>query len=489
MRIWTGMMAGVLGLASGLLAADPPADPLSLLDQRAAETRAATAPEFFLSPSTRASRANALETAIQKGLTYLEGSQHDNGSFDRLQSVRIPNVDPVMLAHQQAGVDLDPVMMSDGPDKDAAEPDTEEIADTALAAETMMLAVNSGRRTELSPRCLKAIDFLCKQIKTWEGDTIYIQKRMFDPLHDLYPMEDRYHALAKDVRFYNSTVDTFFALRFLSEARDRIDDPARKTRVQAALDILLSKIIKCQDTNGTWPDETDPARSLPTHRSTNRFNRFLPVPPYDNHTANLISHCAAVSAINVASRNGVPIPAEVHYRADNYLLHALTLEKLGGSTKEACLRVIAVVAAETQAYETCRALLQQATSDREHGKDVTIDELNVLRTHLTQAKTDLKASVPYILDIGSIPTEGPALDALPEAIHGMEIVSNGGDDATFLISSYRVFLRRQLADGSIAATPPELLTRDDCTYGTATTLRLLMMVADAKKSPQAATQQ
>jgi hypothetical protein len=489
MNMWRGAVAVLLGIVSGLLAADPPQDPLSLLDQRVAATQAAaTAPELFLSPSTMGAPSNDLEAAITKGLIYLEGAQHDNGSFDRLQSVRPPNADQQAIAHGSAFM-KDPILMSDGPDKDAAEPDTEQIADTCLAAETMMLAVNSGRRPELSPKCLKAIDFLCKQIKTWEGDTIYIQKRTLDPLHDPRPLEDEHNLnLSKDVRFYNSTVDTFFALRFLVEARDRVDDPARRSRVQSALDILMSKIIKCQDVSGTWLDKADPDASFPFHHNPDTVHFiFQPVPPYDPNVDNLTSHCTAVSAINVAARHGIPIPAEVRYRAENYLHNALQLRKLHAGTTEECIRIMVIVAAETEIYETCRAALQQGLDDLAQHKDISIDQIDALRTHATQAKKDLLAGVPYVFDIGRFPTIGPAIDALPEILTGMRIISDENVH-TELARTCNAFIHKQLADGSISAVPTGVLARDDCVYGTATSLRFMMMASNMKETSNAATQ-
>jgi hypothetical protein len=461
-KIWPALLATLLGFASVLLAQHPPADPIEFLNMRAAETRAATSPLIFLSPSTRRSPSLALEDAIHKGLLYLASGQHENGSFDRLESARgVASSDAV----------------TDGLEKDAAESDTEEIADTSLTAETMMFAVNSGRDTDLAPNCLKAIDFLCKQIKKWEGDAVYIQKRTFDPLHDTYPM-------GKDTRFYDSTVDTFFTFRFLCEAKERVDDAPRKSRIQVAIDILLSKIIRCQDVRGTWADSANPQDPLPYHPTK---GAFPPAPPYDYHTKNLVTHCVALSAISIAVRCGVPVPVDVRYRAENYLQNALAMEKFQEQTKEQCIRIVTVAAAETQVDETCRMLLQNTLSDQSQSKDVTVEQLNVLRTHAVEARKNLQAVIPHMMELAKIPTEGPAMDALPEAIKGLRLVSRENAHA-FLDRVSQTLMQQQHIEGNVPAVL-DLTARDDSTFGTATSVRLMMDASDAAETAPAATQQ
>ena len=465
LKIGPALLATLLGAASVLLAQHPPADPLEFLNMRAAETRAATGPLIFLSPSTRRSPSLALEDAIHKGLLYLASGQHENGSFDRLESARA--VAP-------------PDAVTDGTEKDAAESDTEEIADTSLTAETMMLAVNSGRDTDLSPNCLKAIDFLCKQIKKCEGGSVYIQKRTFDPLHDTYPM-------GHDTRFYDSTVDTFFTFRFLCEAKERIDDASRKSRIQVAIDILLSKIIRCQDVRGTWADIANPEDPLPYHRNE-KMKFFNPVLPYDYHTKNLVTHCVALSAISVAVRGGVPVPVEVRYRAENYLQTALAMENFQEQTKEQCIRILVVAAAETQVDETCRMLLKNALADQSQGKEVSAEQLDVLRAHATQARKNLQAVIPHMMELAMVPTEGPALDALPEAIKGLKLVS-GENARAFLDRVSKALMQQQGVQGNVHSVPRGILARDDSTFGTATSVRLMMEASDASETAPAATQQ
>jgi hypothetical protein len=461
MKVWMGMLAAMLGVASALLAANPPEDPLSLLERRAAETRAATGPEIFLSPSTRGSQTAELDLAIHKALQFLEIGQHDNGSWDRV-------VTSITLSSFQ------PKKESDALEKDAAEADTEHIADTSLSAETLMLAVNSGREPDLAPQCLKAIDYLCQQIKKWEGDRIYIQKRTLDPLHDPHP-------LRTDIRFYDSTVDTFFTFRFLCETRDRITDPNRKARVQYAIDVLLTKIVKCQDIHGTWLDEADPMAGQGFHKDRTE------VEEYNTRAPNIVTHCVALSAINIAARSGVTVPVETRYRAENYLRDALAQDKLRCRTGPDCVLIVAIAAADTEVYETCRALLKTASSPAPQTSAPTVDELNVLRTHATQAKQNLRSIVNTMIAMETIPTSGPALDALPEALKGVKMIA-GGDGNNFLSRVSTTLIKHQGADGHIDATIGQPMARDDDTFGTATSARLLMAVAAAKDDPPLTTQ-
>jgi hypothetical protein len=469
MKIIATTAGAVFLVALAARAQEAAHDPLSMLEKRDAGRRS-------LSPSTQPGDRR-LHDAIERGLTFLDLWQSPNGSWDRLE-----NRDPMFDSPGgwNGGDSFD------GPVKDLAEKEVEHLADTCLSAHSMLLAVTSGRRPELSKNVLKAIDYVCGKAEFWNAETILMQTRVFDPIHDPAPA-------SVEPRFYDPAVDTFFALNFLVEAHERIDRPEYRKRLHKAIGILLDKIQKRQDIKGNWPDETNPTRGLHT-----KFDPEKPIPGfeeaefYNEDFPDVMTQCIAVKAINQAARKGFPVLPRVRHLAERYLYKAIRQTDLslppGRSyhteppDKKARAKAIFLTVAVATLYDadlTSRSLLADVKRRQAQGEEVKPTEIVPLEKHAAEARERLVDVVQKFTTARMTKVAGPALDAFPEVLAALQELAPAEAEALKLVLRDEL-LKRQRSDGhfksglSNADSKPQ---RGDNTFGTATTLRTLMLIA------------
>jgi len=462
----TWLSLGSLTLATSILAQSPATDPLSVVQRpRGADT------EAHLSPSTQPYASPHLDDAIKRGLTFLKDWQSPNGSWDRLENSDAmlspdPHIPPPSLKPKDFGK-LWHSGPYDGPVKDLAESkdDVEHLADTCLSTAAMLKAIGSGRQPELAKSCSKAIDYVCKQVDLWNADTILIQKRFLDPIHDsssdVFRRPDLpVHPDSLEGLYYDPTVDTFFALRMLSEAKTRVTEPVLAAKIEKAIAILVRKIERSQDRSGkpdrtgTWLDETTPVL-------------FIAHPP------TFATHCVAISSFSVAVRNGVTIKPEVLALAIKYFAKEPPQDRRELIYDQKHL----ILATRYDLYLMRCYQLDQAKKPRSGQSTATLKQLE---QQLEAERTALQKQIA-ILVTEKIRCRGAALDCLPSLILAVREFAPAEAPA-FENKLTLALLSRQQHDGHFIAGTGTW-GRGDNTFGTSTTLPTLILLADRKKLP------
>jgi hypothetical protein len=504
-------------LAATLRAADPPLNPLELLNR----PREA-AP---LSPSSPLT--DRLPAVVEKALQYLDKWQSPNGAWNRLhEDDQILQNDTDLQWRLNDGPLMRGKEYRDGPVKDIPEvKENENVADTALSARAMLQAVRNGLHPEYAPKIKKSIDFLCNQIDKWNGGakvkTILIQNRFLDPIHDKTP------ALG-EARYYDSTIDTFFTLSFLAFARDSLTDEALKQRVDRALKILVFKIESTQDKNGVWIDETDPLAKINDFDTdpgvdiaprldkesakklrnpwgvprTSPENMALPEGPlwralnYDGsrkvedhgakfrETKNIVAHAQQIRDISLAARLGVEFKPATRYQAEACLLRFFDKGFWGPIEEGPYVRTVSpkaviltcALAAFYQADLTARYLADQA---RKQNADA--NSLAPLDQHAKQARTTLERFTRLYIKYDTLSVTGPTLENLEDCLCAVDLLDPAA--AANLRKRLRpILVSRQRTPGNFIAGPNDDWRyyewigsdRGEPVFGTATTLPLLL---------------
>jgi hypothetical protein len=420
----------VLMLGGAARGEGPVTDPLQLLDLK---------PEKL----THTGRLSlGLRQPIEKGLEFLDLWQSPNGSWDRLENSD-PSLHPRHVNLNKLGV-----ILYDGPLKDIPDVQTEELADTCLSAQAMLRAVVSGRKPALSKNCLKAIEYVCGKARFWNADTIMMQTRWLDPLHDQNPANG-------EPGYYTPVVDTFFVLSFLVEARSRIENPQYRKMLDEAIPIVLRKIERSQGRDGGWADPTDPLLGM------------------GGHTQDIRTHCVAVSALNKAVRLGFPVNPRTKELAERSFL------KNRGMLSVPLLAVSTLYNMELTRFEALRA----AQSRMAAGEVVSPRELLGLERDAIGCRRVLEEEVQALLKTRDLHLNGPRLEGLDEVLAAVREVAPQ-DFPRFAMTVRDTLQARQRSDGHFIAdifNNDSIASRGENTFGTATTVMTLMELDNREK--------
>lgn len=443
-----------------------------------------------------------LDESIRRGLNFLNQWQNPDGSWDRLEAADpFEQNDPAIKTKMHNGL-----YYFDGPVKDIPEnQEVAHVADTCLSGLAMLRSGSTPAKGPYARQIAKAMQFVCLEIDKWDEKTIYIQKRIFDPLHDTTTSRG-------EQRYYDPTVDAFFALWFLSAGREQLPAGALHQRTDAAIAKLVHKIVAAQNADGAWPDETDPTINL--HRTPFEQKSLMGIPlangggtvgilpkpeePFFEPYPNVTSHAVAVLALSEAVRHGVGIPAATRRQADMYLVRGVnsqTLEDLivlcqeGADQPYPFSKIDNIVtgygsllAALWASDQLDATLLEQATRQLETAIG---DESRTLKQRIAGMAEHRKRTAParnealtrfaYFRGLKGQVKCGPLLVMMP---HLFDMLQSSQVNSQFHPLMIDYLLDKQFkADGHFRAGREPLrgaTDRGDSTYGTAASLLILM---------------
>lgn len=110
------------------------------------------------------------------------------------------------------------------------------VADTCMAALALLRAGNKPNKGQYAKNVAGAVDFVCKSIEKSDRDSLFVT-------------EVRGIRVQAKLGQY---VDTFLSAVFLPEVKGQMPDPVDNERVTAALDKVIRKIERNQDSSGGW---------------------------------------------------------------------------------------------------------------------------------------------------------------------------------------------------------------------------------------------
>jgi hypothetical protein len=203
------------------------------------------------SPAAVSIKPKPLSENVNKALAFLAKQQHPDGGWSQGEE------------SAQMGNSGDAVK------------DIPNVADTCMAALTLVRAGNSPKEGIYADNVLKAIDFICKQVEKADKDSLYIT-------------DVRGTRVQGKLGPY---VDTFTVSLLFAELKGKMPDEKSEKRLVAALDKTLAKLQKNQRNDGTWANEG---------------------------WAPILSQALASKGLNRAAQNGFQVSQEVLVRAENY---------------------------------------------------------------------------------------------------------------------------------------------------------------------------
>ena len=134
--------------------------------------------------------------------------------------------------------------------------DAGNVADTCVATLALIRAGSTPSSGPHAQNVLKALDFLCSEVKKSDEKSLYITSI-------------RGTRVQSKLGTY---IDTFLAAMLLAEVRNQMPDDAWKERLFAALDKTMDKIEKNQKSDGTW-DNRGWAPTLAQSMASKAINR------------------------------------------------------------------------------------------------------------------------------------------------------------------------------------------------------------------------
>jgi hypothetical protein len=161
----------------------------------------------------RAVKAKPIGETVKKGLTWLAGSQLQDGGWGQGDEAR-------QLRANEPRVGI------------------ANVADTSMALLAFLRAGHTPRGGEHAKTVDRGFGYVLAQIEASDSDSLYVSSV-------------RGTRVQAKIGQY---VDTFAAMMLLTEAKNQMRDPAGNARLDAALKKVIRKVERNQRENGSWDD-------------------------------------------------------------------------------------------------------------------------------------------------------------------------------------------------------------------------------------------
>lgn len=166
------------------------------------------------SPPPKAARPEPkpLSENVLRGLKWLGSKQHEDGGWS---------------------------IASDGPDMNAESRElieTSDVADTCMAVLAFLRAGNTPSQGDYAVRMRRGVEFVCAQIEAADKESLSITNIQG----------------TKVQQKLGTYVDTFFAAQLLAEVQGKMPNEAGNTRVTKAVEKVIDKMERNQQSDGTW---------------------------------------------------------------------------------------------------------------------------------------------------------------------------------------------------------------------------------------------